>query len=162
MSETDPLNPQDVTWRALSDGARVRTGDSVLSPDGYPPMMVEPPQEERALWALRGHALVRWHPLGYFVLEHVALKCGFVVTRDFEAIGTEAEAMQLIARGIAPELSARYHNTCSIGFSELTQKWYGWTSKEIRGFGVGDKPHQPGPPIRSLDEARQSAVDFAL
>jgi len=41
-------------------------------------------------------------------------------------------------KGILPELSDLEHNTCSIGFCEREQKWYGWSHRAIFGFGIGD------------------------
>lgn len=62
-------------------------------------------------------------------------------TPDGKYIGTPEFALELIVRrGIAPEVrpgccSAK---VCSIGFCEREQKWYGWSHRAIRGFGIGD------------------------
>ena len=44
-----------------------------------------------------------------------------------------------VKRGIAPELRTGNSNTCSVGFSEREQKWYGWSHRAIYGFGVGSE-----------------------
>lgn len=41
-------------------------------------------------------------------------------------------------KGIKPELRTPNSNTCSIGFSEKDQKWYGWSHRAICGFKIGD------------------------
>lgn len=109
---------------------------------------------------------------------------------------------------IAPELITIEHTTCSIGFREKDQKWYGWAPNSnlvIEGFGIGStmqqaatqptpepepetdpmapeedsgytpvmRHHQRHKPeqgmkrgfklwtARTLDDARQMAIDFA-
>lgn len=53
--------------------------------------------------------------------------------------------------GIIPQLAQRGHGTCSIGFSEKEQKWYGWSHRAIAGFEVGHvcKADDAGVEIRS-------------
>lgn len=41
--------------------------------------------------------------------------------------------------GVAPEKATPSHNTCSIGFSTKDQKWYGWSHRAMRGFGIGSE-----------------------
>ena len=54
-------------------------------------------------------------------------------------VGNVERAQFLIKeKGIAPELSELDNNTCSIGFCEQEQKWYGWSHRAICGFGIGD------------------------
>lgn len=67
-------------------------------------------------------------------------------------IGSSRWAFRLCKkRGIKPEvkpiLSCDEHpeeanggrgKTCSIGFSEKEQKWYGWSHRALFGFGIGD------------------------
>ncbi len=52
-------------------------------------------------------------------------------------IGLVDYAEELAARGIKPELSSPDKQTCSIGFSEAEQKWYGWSHRGMCGFGMG-------------------------
>lgn len=53
-------------------------------------------------------------------------------------IGNEEDAKQLQERGIAPQRRTEESDTCSIGFCEKEQKWYGWSHRAIYGFGIGD------------------------
>jgi hypothetical protein len=66
---------------------------------------------------------------------------------------------------IVPEKSDPTHCVCTIGKSE-DGKWYGWSHRAIRGFGVGDRigPNDadlPQIPIKTDREARQMAIAFA-
>ncbi len=59
-------------------------------------------------------------------------------TPDGKQIGDSKTAYRLCKkRGIKPELSHPNNSTCSIGFSEKEQKWYGWSHRAIYGFGIG-------------------------
>lgn len=62
-------------------------------------------------------------------------------------VGSSRWAYRLIVkRGIKPEprepacleSNAERGRTCSIGFCEREQKWYGWSHRAIYGFGIGD------------------------
>ena len=77
-------------------------------------------------------------------------------------------------RGITPELSNKKNTTCSIGFNEKENKWYGWSHRAICGFGLGNKifdgkygdgkalfTQHGDKEITNLEEARQAAVNFA-
>lgn len=91
-------------------------------------------------------------------------------------IGRPKDAHYIVAtRGIKPELRTDTSQVCSIGFCEREQKWYGWSHRALSGFGIGDpyfhgwaNPNdieslefKRGEPIATLDEARQSAANFA-
>ena len=53
-------------------------------------------------------------------------------------IGSEGTAKFLCdKKGIAPEIREGQDRTCSIGFCEKEQKWYGWSHRAIYGFGIG-------------------------
>ena len=89
-------------------------------------------------------------------------------TLDGQYIGSPDDAKRLLDKGIAPEISKPDHKVCSIGFCDREQKWYGWSHRAIKGFGIGDTPEQlfpektvKGKPIQTLDEAKQAAIDFA-
>ena len=57
-------------------------------------------------------------------------------TIDGGYIGDEDMAKMLAGRGIAPQKRTE-NGTCSIGFNEAEQKWYGWSHRAIYGFGIG-------------------------
>ena len=68
-------------------------------------------------------------------------------TPEGHYIGASKDAYRLCkARGIKPqprlperpEANGGKGRTCSIGFCEQDQKWYGWSHRAIYGFGVGD------------------------
>lgn len=60
-------------------------------------------------------------------------------TPDGHYIGSSKWAHRLIVkRGIKPELLPG-HRVCCTGFSEKSQKWYGWSHRAICGFGIGDE-----------------------
>jgi len=44
----------------------------------------------------------------------------------------------LTEHGIVPQKRDASHTYESIGFSEIEQKWYGWTGHSRAGFGIGD------------------------
>lgn len=56
----------------------------------------------------------------------------------------------------------------NVGFNEEEQKWYGWSHRAMRAFGVGDKFQKwyplgdvVGDEIATLDEAFQAATAFS-
>jgi hypothetical protein len=68
-------------------------------------------------------------------------------TPEGHYIGSSKRAYHLIVkRGIKPEPQEPANpssnggrgRTCSIGFCEREQKWYGWSHRAIYGFGIGD------------------------
>ena len=59
-------------------------------------------------------------------------------TLDGAYIGSPRNAYWLVVkRGIVPELIDSTYTTCTIGFNEKQQKWYGWSHRAIYGFGIG-------------------------
>ena len=73
-------------------------------------------------------------------------------------------------RGIAPEKAFPDHQTCSVGFCEEEQKWYGWSHPDgsttavpgkyrtwhnIQEYGHGEWE------AKTLEDARAMACDFA-
>lgn len=102
-------------------------------------------------------------------------------------IGEPKRAYRLCKlRGIKPEKAKPSHNVCSIGFSEQSQKWYGWSHRAIFGFGIGhitkegdctttsgytdeylaEHPEENiampvGFEVKNLDDAKQCAIAFA-
>jgi hypothetical protein len=99
------------------------------------------------------------------------------VTPAGHYIGTPKDAEYLIVeRGIKPELRTAASLTCSIGFCEREQKWYGWSHRALAGFGIGDRLFEADWPqakedtpyiahgdvvIANLEQARQAACNFA-
>ena len=63
------------------------------------------------------------------------IKSAYNLNGDY--IGSPETAEMLFKRGINPELSDKDSKTCSIGFCEKEQKWYGWSHRAIYGFGIG-------------------------
>lgn len=60
-------------------------------------------------------------------------------TPEGHYIGQSKDAHYLCKkRGIKPELRTPTSKTCSIGFCEKDQKWFGWSHRAICGFGIGD------------------------
>lgn len=84
-------------------------------------------------------------------------------------IGSPRDARALTKRGIMPELRTPDSQVCSIGYSPVNKKWYGWSHRAIFGFGIGQKIDDratiadkwAGKTIGSLEEAKQAASDFA-
>jgi len=78
--------------------------------------------------------------------DPVTMKNAYTVPEGYY-IGCSVWAHRLIVRrGIKPEPrepgcpEANYGRgrTCSIGFCEEEQKWYGWSHRAMYGFGIGD------------------------
>jgi len=70
---------------------------------------------------------------------------GFTVTRiaytipEGDYIGDSKTAFFLCRKkGIKPKLRCSHSKTCSIGFCEKEQKYYGWSHRAIYGFKIGD------------------------
>jgi len=68
-------------------------------------------------------------------------------TPEGHYIGSPRDAHRLVAKyGIKPEpvhtdcteANSGRGLTCSIGFSERDQKWYGWSHRALHGFAIGD------------------------
>lgn len=97
-----------------------------------------------------------------------------VFNSDGHYVGDERWGKMLTERGIVPELARPDQGVCSVGFCEKEQKWYGWSHRSMCGFGIGDRIFEVGygdadtlftehgkVRIKSLDQARQAAVNFA-
>ena len=76
----------------------------------------------------------------------VIIKSAWTVPEE-HYIGSSRQAHRLIVqRGIkpepleptCPEANNGRGRTCSIGFCEREQKWYGWSHRAICGFGLDD------------------------
>ena len=66
----------------------------------------------------------------------VIVKSAYTSSGDY--IGDSKWAYRLYKRGIKPEKAKPSHNTCSIGFCEREQKFFGWSHRAMCGFGIGD------------------------
>jgi len=117
--------------------------------------------------------------------ETLEIKSAYTLAGDY--IGNPKAAYRLCTkRGIKPEKVDSSHNTCSIGFCEAEQKWFGWSHRAIYGFGVGEEVKEgdccassgwteeylkehPEEDLRlpvgfkaeSLDDAKRMAIAFA-
>ena len=75
----------------------------------------------------------------YGVRDEKSLIVESAYTLDGKYIGNPKTAHLLcVKNGIKPELASETDCTCSIGFSEQKQKWFGWSHRAIYGFGIGD------------------------
>lgn len=55
-------------------------------------------------------------------------------------IGNSKDAYRICKKmGIRPETRTDQSRTCSIGWCDKEQKWYGWSHRAIYGFGVGSE-----------------------
>lgn len=91
-------------------------------------------------------------------------------TKDGHYIGTPEDAEFFFRKKGLSKLQPAQpgHTVCSIGFNEKEQKWYGWSHRAMKGFGVGDTPEEwfpnktsKGAKIKTLDEAKDAARAFA-
>jgi hypothetical protein len=92
---------------------------------------------------------------------------------DGSFIGDDKTARFLNERGIQPQRNKDSHSVASVGWCEREQKWYGWSHRAIFGFGIGDDYYWPDTMfngegsrqakrvIKNMDEARESASNFA-
>ena len=84
-------------------------------------------------------------------------------------IGDKREAKLFIEKGIIPEKSKEDHSVCSIGYCPKDGKWYGWSHRAMKGFGIGDyaetftpvKSTKSKEKIKTLSEALEAARAFA-
>lgn len=106
--------------------------------------------------------------------EHVEVNA---YTFSGHRIGDPNLAFELITRwGIQPEKADPKDEVCSIGFSQREQAWYGYSENAIWGFRIGQAKFDPQnmipdgttfvkledfDKIKSLEEAKQSAIEFA-
>jgi hypothetical protein len=103
-------------------------------------------------------------------MENFEVKEGKAYTKSGYLVGKPALARYLEDHGIVPELIAGHYDTCTIGFCAADQKWYGWSEKAIKGFGIGDeiRPNEAGGEkfpngkiAGNLDDAKLMAIAFA-
>lgn len=113
----------------------------------------------------------------YGLSQGETMKMTSAFTPDGSYIGNSRMARLIVVkRGIKPELRTDHSNTCSIGFCEREQKWYGWSHRAICGFALGDKLFEefyPGADdhtpfiahgskiIETMEDAKQAAMNFA-
>lgn len=91
-------------------------------------------------------------------------------TYDGSYIGDPKTAKSLVKHNKISRFESMIGGTVScVGFSEDNQKWYGWSHRAIRGFGVGDKSCEPTPSgneskgetAKTLEDAKKFAIAFA-
>jgi len=99
------------------------------------------------------------------------LRTEYAFTPDGDLIGESQAAQILISKkGIKPELRRSTDQICSIGWSDKTQMYYGWTSGKIRGFKINGKPLESGDILtdileighipKSKEDCKQMAILF--
>jgi len=118
---------------------------------------------------------------GSYILKKVKTKIGLgkeddeisltyaISKKDGCYIGDETTAKRLDEKGIAAERPSSDCNVCCIGYSQDEKKWYGWSHRAIKGFGIGDKAETLSPmgsersktDIKSEEEAKEAAIAFA-
>jgi len=65
------------------------------------------------------------------------MEMAYTPSGDF--IGNPKDAKFLVEKlGISPEKADPSHSICSIGWAELSQKFFGWSHRAIHGFKIGD------------------------
>jgi len=80
-------------------------------------------------------------------------------TQDGKYIGEPSWAAFLTSEGIVPEFRTATSAVCSIGYCQLTEKWYGWSHRAMQGFAVGDEFQSQT--IRTVEQAKECAKIFA-
>ena len=76
-------------------------------------------------------------------------------------IGDRGMAQMLARLGIKAERASDSHKVCSIGYSEKSGKYYGWSHRAIFGFPIGYKDSDTEQEITSFEEQREKAINFA-
>jgi len=82
-------------------------------------------------WDLNEDSLYRDYPKN--ITPMIAVRSRI----DGGYVGDPEQALYLLRRGIAPQKRIKSSQTCSIGFCEREQKWYGWSHRAIFGFAIG-------------------------
>lgn len=99
------------------------------------------------------------------------MRSAYIIDTDVY-IGTEEVARRLAAMNIRPE-PVPGKGVAVVGYSEVENKWYGWSHRAIQGFGLGDVVEDDsmttnaalgvtkGFTVRTLDDAKKVALAFA-
>lgn len=105
-----------------------------------------------------------------------SIKMTSAYNKEGDWIGSAEFAKRLAEFGIKPELAHPDDSVCSVGWSEKTQRYYGWSHRAIFGFEYGDKifeesfaPFDSNVPfsqhgtrtIVTKAQAREAAINFA-
>lgn len=99
-----------------------------------------------------------------------AVEIDAVYNLDGDYVGDPDMADHLAELGITPERRTPTSSVCSVGFSEKSNKWYGWSHRAIHGFTIGDQVEagdvcEDGLPVgfeaKTMDDARKMAETFA-
>lgn len=128
---------------------------------------------------------IRTEEISIDAMSPTILKSAYTPNGDY--IGSSRDANRLMVKlGITPEKADPSHNVCSIGFCKREQKWYGWSHRDIFGFGIGhvvkvgdcaaesgwteeylvehpekDKSVPVGFIVKTLDDAKRVAIAYA-
>lgn len=90
-----------------------------------------------------GEELASYRATLDFEAERVGKDSIFLLTAhsniDGGLVGNASQALMLLRKGIAPQKRTPDSLTCSIGFCDREQKWYGWSHRAMYGFGIGHK-----------------------
>lgn len=87
----------------------------------------------------------------------------YAETLDGLLIGEPGDAKYLCDElGIKPELREEGLTTCTIGFSEKLNKWFGWSHRAICGFTIGSKVSKGDVAYvpTDLEDARETAIRY--
>ena len=79
---------------------------------------------------------------------------------DGSYIGDAKDAQFFEEKGIVPQLRDKSHSTATIGFCNKEQRWYGWGRAGYTSFGIGDLDYEGKWTAKTLDDAKQMAIDF--
>ena len=68
--------------------------------------------------------------------ESFVMRSAYTPNGDY--IGNPKRAKGLAKMGIKPEKVGADDDACSVGVSEKTGMWYGWSHRSMYGFAIGD------------------------
>lgn len=63
---------------------------------------------------------------------------------------------------IKPEKINSNSNVCSIGKSEVDDKWYGWSHRAYHGWGIGDPIYLPEKEVDKMIKKKHKDVEISL
>ena len=87
----------------------------------------------------------------------------YSTNKEGHYIGDLSTAQHLCDKlGIYPELAKPEHRTCSIGKSDVDNKWYGWSHRAMCGFNVGSEvyPGHCAYKSDSMEEFKREMYDW--
>lgn len=118
-----------------------------------------------------------WEETWYWGDDQEPEKSTMVTARNKAGdwMGDKRMGESLAKYGIAAELRKGNTEVCSIGWSEVEQKYFVWSHRAIVGFGIGDMIFEEdfecdgdtpfvrhgSKHIETKDDARQAAINFS-